>query len=154
MPSIVIETLVGEIKMWGGSTAPSGYFDCDGSAISRTTYSALFNVIGTNHGVGDGSTTFNLPDLRSKSPIGAGQGSGLSNRTLGQSGGAESVALSGGEMPSHNHNFHRVFDIGAGDSGVLAANGTGGAFFTSSSGSGQAHENMMPYYVVKFIIKF
>jgi len=65
--------VIGSVQMFAGSVAPSGYQICNGSELSRTTYSALFNVIGTTYGVGNGSTTFNLPDLRSRIPIGAGQ---------------------------------------------------------------------------------
>jgi hypothetical protein len=71
---------------YGGSSAPSGYLLCDGSAISRTTYAALFAILSTTYGVGDGSTTFNLPDLRQRFPMGkAASGTGS---TLGGTGGA------------------------------------------------------------------
>lgn len=76
---------VGEIRAYGGSTAPDQHLLCDGTAVSRTTYAALFAVIGTTYGVGDGSTTFNLPDLQQRFPLGkaaAGTGS-----TLGGTGG-------------------------------------------------------------------
>jgi microcystin-dependent protein len=76
---------------------------CDGRPISRTTYAALFSVIGTAFGAGDLSTTFNLPDMRGRSPIGAGQGSGLANRVLATTGGEENHTLSTAEMPSHTH---------------------------------------------------
>jgi len=62
--------LTGEIKIWSTSTAPSGYLICDGSAVSRTTYASLFAVIGTTYGAGDSSTTFNLPQLGGKVPLG------------------------------------------------------------------------------------
>lgn len=65
---------VGTIQMYAGSSAPTGWAICDGSAVSRTTYSALFTAIGTTYGAGDGSTTFNLPDLRARVPVGAGTG--------------------------------------------------------------------------------
>lgn len=65
---------VGSIKMHGGSAVPTGWLECNGAAVSRTTYSALFAVYGTTWGVGDGTTTFNLPDLRGRSPIGIGTG--------------------------------------------------------------------------------
>ena len=76
---------------------------CDGRAISRTTYAALFTAIGAAFGAGDGSTTFNLPDMRGRTPIGAGQGSGLANRVLAATGGEENHILSTAEMPSHTH---------------------------------------------------
>lgn len=77
---------IGAITMWGGSAAPSNWLLCDGSQVSRTTYQALFNIIGTTYGIGDGSTTFNLPDLRQRFPLGkASAGTGA---TLGSTGGA------------------------------------------------------------------
>lgn len=68
-----LNAVTGMITLYGGSTPPTGFLSCDGSAVSRTTYADLFAVISTNFGVGDGSTTFNLPDLRSSVPIGSGQ---------------------------------------------------------------------------------
>lgn len=82
----VINPLVGEIKMFGGSQIPAGWFLCDGSTVSRTTYSGLFRVIGTVFGVGDGSTTFTLPDFRQKFPMGVAA-SGTGN-ALGATGGS------------------------------------------------------------------
>lgn len=93
----------GTILMWPTSSAPTGYLLCNGSAISRSTYAALFAVIGTTYGTGDGSTTFNLPDLRGRVPVGTGQGSGLTNRALAATGGEESHTLTTSEMPSHTH---------------------------------------------------
>ena len=79
--------------------APGGWMICDGSAISRTGLTeGLFLAIGTAYGDGDGSTTFNLPDLRGRTPLGAGGGYGL-----GDTGGAETVALTSAQMPSHTH---------------------------------------------------
>jgi microcystin-dependent protein len=76
----------GGIQIYGGSSAPTGYLLCDGSAVSRTTYAALFATVGTTYGVGDGSTTFNLPDLRQRFPLGkAASGTG---NTLGATGGS------------------------------------------------------------------
>ena len=68
---VVVERLVGEIKMWAGNTAPNGWLECDGSAVSRTAYPMLFSAIGTLWGAGDGSTTFNLPNLQGRTPVGA-----------------------------------------------------------------------------------
>jgi microcystin-dependent protein len=76
---------------------------CDGSAVSRTTYSALFAAIGTVYGAGDGSSTFNLPDYRGRVILGAGAGAGLTNRVLGTSGGEEAHLLASTEMPVHAH---------------------------------------------------
>ena len=93
----------GTMVLFGGTSAPSGWLLCDGAAYSRTTYAALFAAINTRWGVGDGSTTFNIPDLRGRAPIGEGQGSGLTNRTLGSKLGEESHALTLAENGSHAH---------------------------------------------------
>lgn len=90
----------GSIIQWGGATAPANWLLCDGSAVSRTSYASLFAAVGTVYGAGDGSTTFNLPDLRGRVPVGKNGGSFGS---LGATGGAETVALSISEMPAHDH---------------------------------------------------
>ena len=95
--------LPGEIRMHGGSTAPSGWVWCDGAEYSRSTYSVLFGVVGSTFGAGNGSTTFNVPDLRGRVPLGAGSAPGLTARTTGAKAGAESVPLTIGHLPSHNH---------------------------------------------------
>lgn len=95
----------GVISAFAGNAAPIGYLLCDGSAVSRTTYSTLYTLIGTTYGTGNGSTTFNVPDLRSRTIVGVGQGSGLTNRTLATTGGIESKILAISEMPSHNHSI-------------------------------------------------
>jgi microcystin-dependent protein len=93
----------GTVIMYIATTAPTGFLLCNGSEVSRITYSRLFNVIGTTYGVGNNSTTFNLPDLRGRSPLGFGQGTNLTNRTLNQTGGSETHTLTVAEMPTHNH---------------------------------------------------
>src|SRR5207302_11385946 len=93
----------GGVFLWSTSTAPTGFLLCDGSAVSRTTYTALFAVIGTTYGSGDGSTTFNVPDLRGRVAVGAGQGTGLTNRVLGAMSGEENHVLTIAEMPAHTH---------------------------------------------------
>lgn len=96
---------VGILQMFAGSTAPVGWLLCDGSNISRTTYASLFSVIGTTYGVGDGNTTFTLPDCRGRVPMGTGQGSGLTNRPLGSTAGSENTTLAVANLPSHTHGF-------------------------------------------------
>lgn len=93
----------GTLTMFAGAAAPTGWQLCDGSAISRSTFASLFAVIGTSYGAGNGTTTFNVPDLRSRGPIGAGTGSGLTNRVLASSGGEENHVLGAAEMPTHTH---------------------------------------------------
>ena len=89
--------------MTGRSIPQAGWLNCHGQAISRTTYSDLFAAIGTLYGTGDGSTTFNLPDMRGRMPIGVGQGTGLSNRSPNAKGGTETVALTSAQNGQHNH---------------------------------------------------
>jgi microcystin-dependent protein len=92
--------------MWSGASAPTGWLLCDGSAVSRTTYAALFAVTSTTYGVGDGSTTFNLPDLLGRVPMGAGAGTGLTSRTLGAEVGSESTTLTSAHIPQHAHTIN------------------------------------------------
>ncbi len=151
--------VVGEIKMFAGVTAPSGWLACDGSAVSRTAYSALFNVIGTTFGAGDGATTFSLPDMRGRVPVGVGTGTGLTNRALAAIGGEENHALSNAEMPVHNHGgtagggpFATPYPAGTWPTtggGAEAANPT-----IPNDGGGAAHNNMQPFLAINFIIRY
>jgi microcystin-dependent protein len=96
----------GSIQMFAASTPPTGWLLCDGSAVSRTTYARLFAAIGTTWGVGDGSSTFNLPDLQGRTPVGVGAGSGLTSRALADTGGAEAHTTTAAHThtgPSHTH---------------------------------------------------
>lgn len=86
----IVAIEVGTILPWSNSTLPSGYLNCDGTAVSRSTYSALFAIISTDYGAGDGSSTFNLPDLRDKVPVGVS-----SSKAVASTGGAETVSASG-----------------------------------------------------------
>ena len=94
------EPLLGEIMMWGGNFAPSGWAFCDGATLSIAQNTALFSLIQTFYG-GNGTTTFRLPDLRGRMPMGAGSGTNLTPRTLGDSGGSESATLT---LPSQAFN--------------------------------------------------
>lgn len=94
----------GTISQTARATAPTGYLLCDGSAISRTTYAALFNAIGTAYGAGDGSTTFNIPNLKGKVPVGYDP-SQTEFDVLGETGGAKTHTLTASEMPSHTHSI-------------------------------------------------
>lgn len=94
---------VGGVMFTADDVAPPGWLLCNGAAVSRTTYAALFALLGTIYGAGDGASTFNLPDLRGRAVIGAGQGVGLTNRSLGDLPGAETHTLTVAQMPSHAH---------------------------------------------------
>lgn len=93
---------IGEITMWATSTAPTGWLIADGSAISRSTYSALWGVLGTSYGAGDGSTTFNLPNLKGRFPVGR-DATQVEFDTLGETGGSKTSALVVANLPAHTH---------------------------------------------------
>jgi microcystin-dependent protein len=159
----------GAASIYFGASAPTGWLFCDGSAVSRTTYAALFTAIGTTWGVGNGTTTFNLPDLRGRIPMGSGSGTrdgesgsgvitggtALSSRSLGAWGGAESVALAEANNGPHTHTFTTAADgSGAGSLiGQFYDNTPSTSQTTSSSGSGTPHANVQPFLVVNVIIK-
>ena len=146
-------SLVGEIKLWSAATAPDKWLLCDGAAISRTTYADLFELISTTYGAGDGTTTFNIPDLRGRAPMGAGQGSGLSNRLLGSFWGEEEHLLSIIEMPNHNHNYTLPANsTRASGSSACVSTSSQQTKTTASEGGGEAHNNIQPSLVVNFII--
>jgi len=138
----------GIIFDYAGTSAPSGFLLCDGTAYSRTTYSSLFANIGTTWGAGDGSTTFNVPDLRRRSTIGSGgtQVAGPST-AVGATGGAENQVLTTANLPSHNHavtvndsgHSHSLNDPqhshGIAFQGTLPFSGGGGFANTTPGGS-------------------
>jgi len=93
----------GSIQMFAGSVAPNGWLICNGDTISRSAYDNLFKVIGTTYGVGNSNTTFTLPDMRGRCPIGVGTGASLTARTLGSNVGAETATLAQVNLPSHTH---------------------------------------------------
>lgn len=93
---------IGEIRMFAGDFEPNGMLICDGRSLRISDYEVLFQVIGTTYG-GDGETTFNLPDLRGRAPIGMGAGTGLSSRIHGEMGGVEQVTLTRNQIPAHSH---------------------------------------------------
>jgi microcystin-dependent protein len=92
----------GAITMYGAASAPTGYLLCDGTAVNRTTYAALFTAISTTYGVGNGTTTFNLPNLKGRVPVGR-DSADSSFDVLGETGGAKTHTLTTSEMPSHTH---------------------------------------------------
>lgn len=142
-----LEMPTGVILPYGGTSAPSGYSLCDGTAISRATYSVLFAIIGTSYGVGDGSTTFNLPDMQGNIPVGKG-GSGVTN--VGDTGGEQTHQLTIAEMPAHSHKSFDQFTNGTqGNYKRHQGTYTDGA----STGGDGAHQNMQPYVGVTYIIR-
>lgn len=157
----------GSVQQFAGAIAPAGWLECGGQAVSRTAYAALFIAIGTTFGAGDGSTTFNVPDMRGRVGVGrdnmggtaanrvtAGN-SGLDGVTLGAAGGGEVATLSIAQTPSHSHT---VAALSSGGSSVPSG-GAGSVSLTvqtvtsSSQGSGGAHPNIPPSLVINWIIK-
>lgn len=147
----------GSVFPFAGSSAPSGFLFCNGAIVNRTTYATLFASIGTTYGGGDGSTTFALPDLRGRTVIGSGTGSGLTSRTHGATGGAETHTLSIGEIPSHNHGLPTRYPFTAGGSSPMYPYADSYARYTTAytdtTGSGLSHNNMQPWISLNYIIK-
>lgn len=151
----VSNLLIGEIIEYAGESIPGGYLVCDGSAVSRTEYSELFDVIGTIYGSGDGSTTFNLPDLRGRVVTGLNTTNSNFN-VLGKTGGEETVTLTIENIPSHAHGT-AVTDSSMGASAGNASMITGyqktDGYPTGATGGGQAHNNLQPYITINYLIR-
>lgn len=149
----VSNLLIGEIIEYAGESIPGGYLVCDGSAVSRTEYSELFDVIGTIYGSGDGSTTFNLPDLRGRVVTGLNTTNSNFN-VLGKTGGEEAHTLTVSEMPSHNHKMYSPASVtvasgssyGIPDLGISTTP-------TTNTGGDQPHNNLQPYITINYLIR-
>ena len=161
-----MDEYIGIIKMFAGNYAPTGWAFCDGQLLNISQHSPLFAVIGTTYG-GDGISTFALPDLRGRFPLGAGQGRDLTFRALGELHGAEKVTLLTTEMPAHNHivsnNSHtvvvksspdgtgeRVLSVNTNENTNVNANHMIGQ--SSVTGQNLPHYNMPPYLGINYII--
>uniref|UniRef100_A0A0G4FSR3 Phage tail collar domain-containing protein n=1 Tax=Chromera velia CCMP2878 TaxID=1169474 RepID=A0A0G4FSR3_9ALVE len=143
----------GTIVAMASSEVPEGFLFCDGSTISRLDYVSLFKVVGETFGAGDGSSTFNLPDLRGRTLIGHGQGVGLTERVVGSTGGNETHKLSESEMPSHSHSV-TIFQGQYPQSGKSTNCWSGTRTAESAKAGGdKPHNNMQPFAVVKYYIK-
>jgi len=160
---------LGQITIFGTNFAPKGWFMCNGTALNISQYTALFALIGTFYG-GNGTSTFNLPDLRGNFALGQGNGPGLTPRVIGETGGEASVTLLSTELPSHNHSVNcaaaggatgpggNVF--GGGGRGKQPGYAAGPASVALSpnavglTGGGQPHENRPPFLVMNFCIAY
>ena len=167
------EAFIGEIRMFAGNFAPMDWMFCQGQTLNIVQYQALYSILGTTYG-GDGRTTFALPNLCGRVPVGTNS----TVKILGQTGGAETVTLNANQMPSHAHTLTATTATATtntpSSSVILAtaqlpASGAAGAknvnmyapssgnttipySTTSAAGSNLSHENMMPYLVVNYII--
>ncbi|MGN6518457.1 MAG: phage tail protein [Dokdonella sp.] len=154
-----------EIRLFSFSFAPRGWALCSGQILPIQQNQALFSLLGTTYG-GNGVTTFALPNLQSRVPMHAGQGSNLSSRTLGELGGAESHTLTVSEMPAHQHALAATSapPSGGPSNALLATPTTAKPYRVSASqmtslgtstgvgGGSQPHPNMQPYLTVNFAI--
>jgi microcystin-dependent protein len=166
------------IVPWSNSSVPSGFLECNGAAVSRSTYSALFAVVGTTYGTGDGSSTFNLPDLQDNVPVGKSPSKSLAStggantvQTTGNVGGATANAtLSEAQLASHDHPVETRQRTNS-NPNFLSGNNAGyhtlgGTATTANAGSGSSHSHNMsanftgdstsvlqPYLAVIYIIK-
>src|SRR6056297_3282287 len=156
-------TPTGAVIPFAGSSAPSGWFFCNGQELNRSTNSALFNAIGTTFGEGDGSTTFAVPDLRDRFALGANSIGGSDagrvdnfSTSPGDSGGSDEHQLTEAEMPSHDHSYSpgRAGNNDAGYGGLIGSVSTAScADDTANTGGDQAHNNMPPFLALNYIIK-
>jgi microcystin-dependent protein len=154
----------GVIMAWTTNTAPTGWLLCDGSAVSRTTYSTLFTLISTTYGSGDGSTTFNVPDLKGRVILGQDDMGGVSaNRvtdtdadTLGGADGEETHTLVTAEIPAHQHTVTTMEGYAAGTNYISERNAgsTADTKDTTSVGGDGAHNNLQPFLTLNYIIKY
>ena len=149
IPTVVDPNYIGDFKQSAQTANHGKWLLCNGVAVSRTTYSALFTTIGTTFGIGDGATTFALPDCRGRINASIGQGVGLTNRTSGQVIGAETHKLSTDEMPSHSHGQYVTANNSG--TGIRRDYGSDGAcskypqgISTDNTGGGLPHNNMQP----------
>ena len=151
-----MELPIGIILPYGGATAPTtSWLLAQGQAISRVTYASLFALFSTIYGVGDGSTTFNLPNLSNNVPVGKGS---APFAILGNTGGEQAHTLITSEMPSHTHNLSTTTFTG----GLAPLNGMAGANTnlagtfsgnTGLTGGDLPHNNLQPYITLNYIVK-
>ncbi len=159
------EPFLGEVRIFAGNFAPRGWAFCHGQLLPIASHSALFSLLGTIYG-GDGRTTFALPDLRGRTPIGVGSGPGLTPRREGQRMGEERHTLTEPELPAHDHPLQASGEYPSTDDpanaslarqefrGYAASNPTttmrSGS--VANAGGGQAHNNMQPSLAMNYII--
>ncbi|HWR54029.1 MAG TPA: tail fiber protein [Bryobacteraceae bacterium] len=162
-----MDVFIGSLMLVPYNYEPHGYAFCDGRLLPISQNAALFALLGTQFG-GDGKTTFALPDLRGRVPIGAGQGPGLRNYVQAQTGGTEKVALNQSQMPSHAHSICATAATASlsNTNGALLGRPASGNVYCSGgtantqlapdtvvpAGAGMPHENRSPYVAMNWII--
>jgi len=163
----VSDKFVAEIRIFPFQFAPTGWAFCNGQLLPISQNTALFSLLGTTYG-GDGKSTFALPDMQGNAALHAGQGQGLSQYVLGQTGGSQVVTLLQSEMPAHNHALQGTAGIGTQNSPTdrlfsrpfgggsvyrtVAPNSQMAPEAVAVAGGGLPHNNMMPYLTMNFCI--
>ncbi len=160
------EPFVGEIRMFAGNFAPRGWAFCDGQLLAISQNDALFSLLGTIYG-GDGRTTFGLPEMRGRIPIHIGTGPGLSPRRIGEKAGVEKASITTANLPLHSHQLAAsslAADSTMATNQVVAKISGGNLYRATGSqqdlnadaiaptGDSIAHENLMPYTCINYII--
>lgn len=159
------DPFVAEIRIFPFNFAPSGWAFCNGQLLPISQNTALFSLLGTIYG-GDGKSNFSLPNMGGKAPMHPGQGAGLSQHDLGETGGSESVSLIEAEIPTHTHLFRGVdwvanrrlaqgSTFGTGNTIFVtgaSANGTMANEALAPAGGDLPHNNMQPYLTLNFCI--
>jgi len=162
--------MIGEIRVFGFNFPPVDWAFCNGQLLPISDNAALFSLIGTTYG-GDGQTTFALPNLQAKVAVGAGQGPGLSNYVMGQTGGSNTITYGVNNLPAHSHTFapQSSRDVGNADnpSGNVPTTTSGNTYSTttnatmgansmsvniSNTGAGQPQNNIQPYLGINYCI--
>jgi len=163
-----MNVFIGSLMLVPYNFAPTGWAFCQGQLLAISSNTALFSLLGTTYG-GDGKSTFGLPDLRGSLAISAGQGQGLGLYNLGEAGGSQTVQLNSNQVPPHSHPFmatDSAANSASPTSSALAKPGTNDMLYSSATsplasmnaamvqpaGSGQPHNNMMPYLALNWII--
>lgn len=160
------QPFVGEIRIFAGNFAPAGWMFCEGQLLPISENDVLYTLLGTTYG-GDGQETFGLPDFRGRTPLHQGQGTGLTNRQMGEMGGVEEVTLTINQIPQHSHPFLASLDPGGAITPAGNVPGAGASVQTyrpiganvpakagsiTPDGGSQPHTNLHPYLCMNYII--
>ena len=165
-----MDSFIGDIRLFAGEFAPRGWKFCDGTELSISVYEPLFTLIGTTYG-GDGQSTFALPDLRGRVPVGQGEGPGLTPRLIGETFGSENVTLLAPQMPQHTHTLNATTDSATSPQAagnLFAQTGSDKCYgpppgtspqpqalaanAVSVAGGSQPHNNILPAMAINYII--